>query len=102
MEDKLKVSREITSKLQGQLETQKAGYEEQIDQLEAQIMELFRMLKEVDKGVNRIMENSGGMDRRTLIETLEKHMQRRRKLLWAFVIGTLGRLHLYSLPKLCL
>ena len=76
LEDKLKVSRENTSKLQGQLETQKAGYEEQIDQLEAQIMELFRMLKEVDKGVNRIMENSGGMDRRTLIETLEKHMQR--------------------------
>lgn len=76
LEEKLKVSRENTSKLQGQLEAQKAGYEEQIDQLEAQIMELFRMLKEVDKGVNQIMESSVAMDRKTLIDTLEKHLQR--------------------------
>ena len=69
LEEKLKVSRENTSKLQGQLEAQKAGYEEQIDQLEAQIMELFRMLKEVDKGVNQIMESSVAMDRKTLIDT---------------------------------
>ena len=76
LEQKLSVSRENTTKLQGQLESQKAGYEDQIAQLEAQIMELFRMLKEVHKGVGTIMENSEGMDRRTLIETLERHLQR--------------------------
>lgn len=79
MEDKLQVSRENTQRIQGQMEAQKAGYEEQIAQLEAQIMELFRMLKEVGKGVekiDKIIENSGGMDRKTLIETLEKHLQR--------------------------
>lgn len=76
LEEKLQVSRENTAKLQGQMESQKAGYEEQIAQLEAQIMELFRMLKEVNKGVDNIIESSSGMDRKTLIETLERHMQR--------------------------
>lgn len=76
LEEKLQVSRENTSRLQGQLETQKAGYEEQIVQLEAQIMELFRMLKEVGRGVNKIFDNAGAMDRKTLIETLERHFQR--------------------------
>ncbi len=76
LEGKLYVSRENTTRLQQQMAAQKAGYEEQIAQLEAQIMELFRMLKEVGKGVDRIMENSGGMDRKTLIDTLERHLQR--------------------------
>lgn len=75
-EQKLQVSRETTNRLQSQLEAQKAGYEERIAQLEAQIMELFRMLKEVGKGMETIMDNSGGMDRATLISTLEKHIQR--------------------------
>ncbi len=78
LEEKLAISRENTQKLQGQMEAQKAGYEEQIQQLEAQIMELFRMLKEVSKGVGKIIDhaNAGGMDRKTLIDTLEKHFQR--------------------------
>jgi cytokinesis protein len=76
LENKLQVSRDNTAKLQQQMEAQKADYEEQIEQLEAQIMELFRMLKEVGKGVDRIMEKSDGMDRKTLIDTLEKHLQR--------------------------
>ena len=78
LEEKLAISRENTTKLQGQLETQKTGYEEQIAQLEAQIMELFRMLKEVSRGVGKIIDHAsaGGMDRKTLIETLEKHLQR--------------------------
>ena len=66
LEEKLQVSRENTSKLQNQLESQKAGYEEQIAQLEAQIMELFRMLKDVGKGVHEIIDNAGAMDRKTL------------------------------------
>lgn len=78
LEEKLAISRENTHKLQGQIETQKSGYEEQIAQLEAQIMELFRMLKEVSRGVGRIIDhaNAGGMDRKTLIDTLERHFQR--------------------------
>lgn len=78
LEEKLAISRENTHKLQGQLENQKSGYEEQIAQLEAQIMELFRMLKEVSRGVGKIIDhaNAGGMDRKTLIDTLEKHFQR--------------------------
>jgi cytokinesis protein len=80
LEEKLNVSRATTSRLQGQLETQKAGYEDQIAQLEAQIMELFRIVKElgteVGRGVQSIIEKSAGMDRKQLIETLERHMQR--------------------------
>lgn len=81
LEQKLSVSRENTSKLQGQLETQKAGYEEQIAQLEAQIMELFQMLKQMGKGVDKIIESgSGAMDRKTLIETLDRHLQRNKTI----------------------
>jgi cytokinesis protein len=80
LEQKLNVSRETTSRLQGQLETQKAGYEEQIRQLEAQIMELFRMLKEVGKRVDGILENGENMDRKTLIQTLERHFQRNKTI----------------------
>jgi cytokinesis protein len=81
LEQKLGVSRENTSKLQGQLETQKAGYEEQISQLEAQIMELFQMLKQMGKGVDKIIDSgSGAMDRKTLIETLDRHLQRSKTI----------------------
>lgn len=81
LEQKLAVSRETTCKLQGQMATQKAGYEEQIAQLEAQIMELFQMLKQMGKGVDRIIESSAGaMDRKTLIETLDRHLQRNKTI----------------------
>jgi cytokinesis protein len=79
MEEKLNISRETTSRLQGQLVTQKAGYEEQITQLETQIMELFRMLKEVGKGVEKILDG-GVMDRKTLVQQLEKDFQRRKTI----------------------
>ncbi|KAG6853705.1 hypothetical protein C0991_002241 [Blastosporella zonata] len=78
-EEKLNVSRETTSRLQGQLTTQKEGYEEQIAQLEAQIMELFRMLKEVGKGMDTVLEG-GGLDRKTLVQQLEKDFQRRKTI----------------------
>ena len=80
LEEKLAVSRANTARLQGKLETQRAGYEEQIAQLEAQIMELFRMLKEVGKGVEKVFENSGAMDRKSLIESLEKHLHRHKTI----------------------
>lgn len=76
-EEKLKNSRETASRLQGQLEIQKADYEERITQLEAQIMELFRMLKEV--GVEAVLDR-GTMDQKTFIQTLEKTFQRHRTI----------------------
>lgn len=81
LEQKLATARETTSRLQTQLEVQKSGYEEQIAQLEAQIMELFRMLKEVGKGVDKIIEsNTGSMDRKTLIDVLNKHLERTKTI----------------------
>lgn len=78
MDEKLNVSRETTSRLQGQLATQKAEYEERITQLETQIMELFRMLKEVGQGVAIL--DGGGMDRKMLVQQLEKDFQRRKTI----------------------
>lgn len=72
LEAKLTVSRETTSRLQSQLHTQKIEYEDRISQLETQILELFRMLKEFGNGV--VLD--GNMDRKALFETLEKKFQR--------------------------
>jgi cytokinesis protein len=70
-----------TNRLQGQLEMQETGYEEQIGQLEAQIMELFRMLREVGKGYEKILDsNSGTMDRKNLIENLNKYLERSKTI----------------------
>ncbi len=79
LEHKLEVSRETTTRLQSQMVAQKSGYEEQIAQLEYQIMELFKMLKEVGKGVDTIMD-TGAMDRKALVQTLEKHFQRSKTI----------------------
>ena len=76
-EEKLKNSRETASRLQGQLAAQKLEYEERIAQLEAQIMELFRMLKEV--GVEALMDH-GSTDQKAFIQNLEKTFQRRRTI----------------------
>ncbi len=80
LEEKLSVSRETTSRLHGQMEKQKVSYEDRINQLEAQIMELFRMLKEVGKGVETILDNGATMDRKALVETLERTFQRRKTI----------------------
>lgn len=81
LEEKLQISRETTARLQTQLETQKSGYDEQVTQLEAQIMELFRMLKELGaEGVGKIMDDGDSMDRKALIATLEKHLQRSKTI----------------------
>ena len=80
LEEKLAISRDNSSRLEGQLKTQKAEYETRIEQLEAQIMELFRMLKEVGKGVNLILEEGQVMDRKSLVEHLERDFQRRKTI----------------------
>jgi cytokinesis protein len=70
LEQQLKVTRETTSKLQGQLETQRDGYEERIRQLENQISELFRLLRDsVDHGGNLEQQQN-------LVSALEKQLQR--------------------------
>lgn len=79
VEDKLNISRETTSRLQNQLVTQKAEYEERIAQLEAQVLELFRMVKEVGSGAVSVIDN-GSIDRRALIDALEKQYQRREAI----------------------
>ncbi|KAJ3860420.1 hypothetical protein EV359DRAFT_49140 [Lentinula novae-zelandiae] len=75
LEQKLATSRETTVRLQNQVESERAEYEDQINQLETQIIELFRMLKEVGRGVTTVLD-TGGMDRKTLVQTLEKQFQR--------------------------
>jgi len=45
-EDKLRISREISEALQAQIIGLQRSYEEQISQVELQISELFKMLKE--------------------------------------------------------
>jgi len=80
LEEKLAISRDNFSRLEGQLRTQKAEYESRIEQLEAQIMELFRMLKEVGKGVISILDEGQVMDRKTLVDQLERDFQRRKTI----------------------
>lgn len=80
-EEKLTKSRDMTARLQSKVEAQKAGYEERITQLEYQIMELFRMLKEVGHGVDHILDaGSSAMDRKSLVAALEKQMQRNKTI----------------------
>jgi cytokinesis protein len=78
-EEKLTQSREMTSRLHKQLDNQKASYEAKIAQLEAQIMELFKMLKEFGKGADTLMD-AGSMDRKTLVEQLERNFQRHKTI----------------------
>lgn len=80
LDEKLAVSRETTSRLHGQLAKQKQSYEDKISQLEAQIMELFRMLKEVGKGVETILDQGTTMDRKALVENLERNFQRKKTI----------------------
>lgn len=80
LEEKLKSSRGTIELLQGRLEEQKLGYEEQIAQLEAQILELFRMLKELGRGVDEIVDQSQTLDRKDLMATLEKQLQRNKTI----------------------
>jgi cytokinesis protein len=81
-EEKHRASRETISRLQKQLDLQKQEYEERIAQLEQQILELFRMLKEVGKeGVDAVVAADGTvMDRRALVEQLERNFQRHKTI----------------------
>jgi len=80
LEERLSVSRETTTRLHGQVQSQKTSYEERIAQLEAQILELFRMLKEVGKGVETVLDNGENVDRKALVESLERSFQRHKTI----------------------
>jgi cytokinesis protein len=78
-EEKLRISRLTTEALQEQLKDQQSMHEEQIQQLELQISELFKMLKE-SRGFASAMEASKGMDRKDLIYSISKQMERKKTI----------------------
>jgi cytokinesis protein len=79
VEGKLAVSRDKAGRLEEQVETQRADYEMRIEQLEAQIMELFRMLKDFGSGVDKVLDTTNmNVETKVFIESLEKNLQRSR------------------------
>jgi cytokinesis protein len=79
-EEKLRVSRMTTDALQARLAEQKRGYEEQIAQLELQIYELFRMIREGGISSQTTGPDGSVLDRNELISSLEKQMERRKTI----------------------
>ncbi len=63
--------------LQDKVDSQKNDNEGIIFQLERQISELFRMLRE-GSSLAEVVDSSSGMDRRQLVDKLEKQYQRKR------------------------
>ena len=73
LEEKLRVSRASIARLQGNLEKQRVGYEEQIAQLEAQIAELFKILKDTGKDVERDFQpEAGGLEIQRRVNEMDK------------------------------
>jgi cytokinesis protein len=81
LEEKLRTSRQTSDALQGRISEQKRGYEERIQQLEFQILELFNMLKQ---GMNEETVTYDGTEdgtrRQRLIETLSKQHERTKTI----------------------
>lgn len=83
-EEKLQTSRALSDSLQARIAEQKRGYEEQIQQLELQIGELFKMLRDVRTGsrgpVGLSSKEGGAVDRSEFIANLEKQMERKKTI----------------------
>ncbi len=82
-EDKLKTSRMTSEALVGRLGEQKRGYEEQIQQLELQISELFKMLRNARNNLGNLVDSSklsNGQDREDFVSMLEKQMERKKTI----------------------
>jgi cytokinesis protein len=84
-EEKLKTSRLTSEALVGRLGEQKRGYEEQIQQLELQISELFKMLRNARNNLGNFESTSGsklanGQDREDFVSMLEKQMERKKTI----------------------
>lgn len=80
VEDKLNVSRMTSDALQARMGEMKRGYEEQISQLELQIYELFRMIREGGISSKTMGLDGGVLDRSELISSLEKQMERKKTI----------------------
>lgn len=76
-EGKVESLRTTVNILQQKIETQRRDFEEKLRQLEAQIMEMFKMLREAST-LEDVIDGGGGMDRKSLIETLERQFQRKK------------------------
>jgi cytokinesis protein len=76
-EGKVESLRTTVNILQTKVEAQKRDFEEKLNQLEAQIMEMFKMLREAST-LEDVIDGGGGMDRKALIETLERQFQRKK------------------------
>ena len=84
-EEKLKTSRMTSEALVGRLGEQKRGYEEQIQQLELQISELFKMLRNARNNLGNFAATSGpnlsnNQDHEDFISMLEKQMERKKTI----------------------
>lgn len=82
LEEKLRVSRHNTESLKGQIDEQRRGYDEQVQQLEVQITELFKMLRDARGFENLVVtaEGGGGMARKDLVMSLSKQMERKKTI----------------------
>jgi cytokinesis protein len=83
LEEKLRVSRHNTESLKGQIDEQRRGFNEQIEQLEVQITELFKMLRDArgfENLVGKAEGSVGGMARKDLVMSLSKQMERKKTI----------------------
>lgn len=79
LEEKLRVSRQTTDALQGRLNDQKREYDDQIDQLEVQIMELFKMLREA-RSLDDVLGSGRSKDRKELISQISTQIERKKTI----------------------
>lgn len=86
LEEKLKLSRQNTEHLKTQIYEQKKGYGDQVHQLEVQMSELFRMLREAN-GFERLFSNadpnvtdSERMSRQDMVSMLAKQLERQKTI----------------------
>jgi cytokinesis protein len=77
MEEKLRLSRQAKDVADKRLQEKAREYEERILQLETQIMELFRMLKDTD-GFDSISQAGGAGGGSELISSLTRQLERRK------------------------
>lgn len=84
LEEKLKISRHNTEHLKNQILEQKKGYGEQVHQLEVQMSELFRMLREAN-GFEKLFTNASitdgeRMSRQDMVSMLAKQLERQKTI----------------------
>lgn len=83
LEEKLATSRRNTETVGSQMEEMRLAYEDKIEQLEAEIRELYNMLRET-RELDTVLETGGqgqkAQNRRSLIANLDQQMKRRQTI----------------------